>query len=95
MTTFTALPLLDAKGRHIRVDPLARRMAGRPNRRSVIATKLLAVDQSAQLSAQLGLPRNILALPKAPFQYAFCAFASFAAGDCLLPAIMPRERRHV
>lgn len=94
IATFAALPLLEAKGQQIRVDLLARPMTGWPNRLSFIAAKLLgvaiwgglavAVFQAAQLSALLGLSSNILALPKAPFQYALSGLAALAALDGLL-----------
>lgn len=97
IVVFGGMALCDRQGGHVAVDLLERRFPRRLNRAiDVIAAALgavifamiaWAVFESAKLSVMLNLSTNLLALPKAWFQWALAGFAGLTAAGMALRAV--------
>ena len=96
LVVFGAMALCDRRGGHVAVDLFERRFPAGFNRildilwalaaAIVFATLAWAVLESARLSQMLNLSTNLIALPKAWFQWALAGFAALSALGAALRA---------
>lgn len=107
IVVFGGMALCDRVGGHIAVDLFERRLPRVVNRAIDLSAACLgavvfamiawAVWESARLSVMLNLSTNLLALPKAWFQWALCGFAALTAAGMALRAaelaVMGRDLR--
>ena len=100
---FGGMAFCERRGGHIQVDLLERRLPPRVNRVLIVAGCLAGalvfaliarqMWEASKLARMLNMGTNILALPRAPFQYALVGLSGIASVGLLLKALLAARER--